>query len=78
LSSKTNKASPGIKFFTIHSPVENSNRRPDVVLFVNGLFVISDGFTARAGSLSAGYTRFSAWSCDNQNKKRPARRLAGD
>jgi type I restriction enzyme R subunit len=44
----------------------------------NALLVISDGFTAHAGSLSAGYTRFSAWSCDNQNKRRPAFGLAGD
>jgi len=80
---------------------ENVNKRPDVVLFVNGLplvvielknpadenatihsafkqletykemipslftynalLVISDGLEARAGSLSAGYSRFSAW-----------------
>ncbi|MDW7680828.1 MAG: type I restriction endonuclease, partial [bacterium] len=80
---------------------ENVNKRPDVVLFVNGLplvvielknpadenatilsafkqletykemipslftynalLVISDGLDARAGSLSAGYSRFSAW-----------------
>ncbi|MBN1992948.1 MAG: type I restriction endonuclease subunit R [Anaerolineae bacterium] len=88
--------------FTI---IENSNRRPDVVLFINGLplvvvelknpvkeetnvrrafdqletykqeiptlftynalLVISDGLTARAGSLSAGYTRFSAWKTED-------------
>ncbi len=96
--------------FTI---IENSNRRPDVVLFVNGLplvvvelknptkeetnvrrafdqletykqeiptlftynalLVISDGLTARAGSLSAGYTRFSAW----KNLPSPSGRGAG-
>lgn len=92
--------------FTI---IENShNRRPDVVLFVNGLplvvfelknaadenatlqsafrqietykqqipsiftynalLVISDGLEARAGSLSAGYSRFTAWkSADGEN-----------
>ena len=89
--------------FTI---IENShNRRPDVVLFVNGLplvvfelknaadenatlqsafrqietykqqipsiftynalLVISDGLEARAGSLSAGYSRFTAWKSDD-------------
>ena len=81
--------------------IENSNRRPDVVLFVNGLplvvielknpakedtnvrkafeqletykqeipglfiynalLVISDGFAARSGSLSAKYARFTTW-----------------
>lgn len=80
---------------------DNHNRRPDVILFINGiplvvielknaadakadlhaaynqlqtykreipslftynaLLVISDGLTARAGSLSADYTRFSQW-----------------
>jgi len=80
---------------------DNHNRRPDIILFVNGLplvvielknatnkkadiyaaynqlqtykreilslftynslLVISDGLTAKAGSLSAGYTRFMAW-----------------
>lgn len=89
--------------FTI---IENGhNRRPDVVLFVNGLplvvfelknaadenatlqsafrqietykqqipsiftynalLVISDGLEARAGSLSAGYSRFTAWKSDD-------------
>lgn len=89
--------------FTI---IENShNRRPDVVLFVNGLplvvfelknaadenatlqsafrqietykqqipsiftynalLVISDGLEARAGSLSAGFSRFTAWKSDD-------------
>jgi type I restriction enzyme R subunit len=92
--------------------IDNSNRRPDVVLFVNGLplvvielknpakedtnvrqafdqiktykqeipslftynalLVISDGFVARAGSLSASYTRFSAWkSADGQTEASP-------
>lgn len=80
---------------------ENHNRRPDIILFINGiplvvielknaadakadlhaaynqlqtykreipslftynaLLVISDGLSARAGSLSADYTRFSQW-----------------
>ncbi len=89
--------------FTI---IENGhNRRPDVVLFVNGLplvvfelknaadenatlqsafrqietykqqipsiftynalLVISDGLEARAGSLSAGFSRFTAWKSDD-------------
>ena len=89
--------------FTI---IENGhNRRPDVVLFVNGLplvvfelknavdenatlqsafrqietykqqipsiftynalLVISDGLEARAGSLSAGFSRFNAWKSDD-------------
>ncbi len=92
-----------INQFTI---IENGhNRRPDVVLFVNGLplvvfelknaadenatlqnayrqietykqqipslftynalIVISDGLEARAGSLSAGFSRFAAWKSDD-------------
>jgi len=85
--------------FTVRE--NNVNKRPDVVIFINGLpliiielknpadenatvkdafnqlqtykamipslltynalLVISDGFEARAGSLSAGYSRFNAW-----------------
>jgi len=80
---------------------DNHNRRPDIILFINGLplvvielknavdekanlraaynqlqtyknqipslftynalLIISDGLSARAGSLTAGYNRFSAW-----------------
>lgn len=95
--------------FTI---IEHSNRRPDVILFVNGLplvvielknpakedtnvrkafeqlktyqqeipslltynalLVISDGYEARTGSLSADYSRFSAWkSADGQSDASP-------
>ncbi len=91
---------------------ENVNKRPDVIIFVNGLplvvielknpadenatifsafkqletykemipalftynalLVISDGLEARAGSLSAGYSRFSAWkTVDGQLESSP-------
>ncbi|ANV88877.1 type I restriction endonuclease subunit R [Picosynechococcus sp. PCC 7117] len=85
---------------------ENHNRRPDIVLFVNGLplvvielknaadpkadtyaaynqlqtykrqipslftynalLVVSDGLSAKAGSLSAGYNRFMQWQTPNE------------
>ncbi len=88
----------------------NSNKRPDLVLFVNGiplvvielknavdenttiksafqqletykatipglfsyntLLVISDGLEAKAGSLSAGFTRFMAWKTADGKQKR--------
>ena len=45
--------------FTI---IENqANKRPDLILFINGLLVASDGLEARMGSLSAGFSRFMAW-----------------
>ncbi|WP_300909610.1 type I restriction endonuclease subunit R, partial [uncultured Desulfovibrio sp.] len=89
----------------------NANRRPDIVLFVNGLplvvielknaadesatvktafqqlqtykdaipslmaynalLVISDGLEARAGSLSADFSRFSAWKSEDGTKEAP-------
>lgn len=94
--------------------IEHSNRRPDVVLFVNGLplvvielknpakedtnvrkafdqlatykqeipslftynalLIISDGLDARAGSLSASYSRFATWKMPPALPLTPSRR----
>jgi type I restriction enzyme R subunit len=45
------------------------------LLAYNGLLVISDGLEARAGSLTAGFNRFSAWKSEDGTKE--ASRLKG-
>ena len=41
----------------------------------NGLLVISDGLEARAGSLSAGYSRFMAWKAEEEHGTPPSPEL---
>ncbi len=60
---------------TLHAAFNQIETYKSVIpgLFIyNGLLIISDGLEARAGSLSAGYSRFSAWKTTDGRTEAPA------
>lgn len=65
---------PGSESATLMSAYQQLQTYKQVIpslLACNGLLVISDGLEARAGSLSAGYSRFSAWKSEDGSREAP-------
>lgn len=65
---------PGSESATLMSAYQQLQTYKQVIpslLACNGLLVISDGLEARAGSLSAGYSRFSVWKSEDGSREAP-------
>lgn len=66
-----NPASESATLMSAYQQLQTYKQVIPSLLAYNGLLVISDGLEARAGSLSAGYSRFSAWKSEDGSREAP-------